>query len=464
MKTQNFLPLLSASLFVLISSCFAAPTRAHARVTKVGNGDEGSDLEGATLLERGPIVAARSEALKLALSLNVGGIAGLGSLTSELENSKLYLTKKNSTAIDTADQGSFHADMQGLVYARTFAEPSAATRFFPVAETLSGHQLVALHLHEALHRSLPASVREDEEVVSLLTLAMSAPGATFDSVERAAKKVIPREKSEEVGTSDGAGRYPIPEDARVRQPSEFSYSYRHYRQPTRASLFPVESMHVLRSDLYPFGSDTSPIGIGIEAGLIQRTTGSLMGPLSLSARGRVWSSRGFDVGIWGVASLNTLSAEELKNSQYGRDAYTIGLSMKKDLAKFSIENFLSYTASGSSQQKIGAVNYAYDYGSVVTVSLHPAALVGPFRVGGFAELNLGDHYRVNGGAFTYDPGRYRIVSGGPEIQFVTKDFSLGLSARFLIDATRDASFDSLGDLMGPGLAQGNVAFTGSIFF
>jgi hypothetical protein len=223
-------------------------------------------------------------------------------------------------------------------------------------------------------------------------------------------------------------------------------------------------MHVLRSDLYPFGSDESPIGIGIEASLVNRPSGSLMGPLSLSARARVWSSRGFDIGAWGVASLNTLSAEELKNSQYGRDAVSAGLSMRKDLRFFSVENYLGYTADSTSTQKIGNVEYTYDYGSVITASTHPTLLFGNFRLGGFVEINLGDYYRVKGGAFNYDPGRYRIVSGGPELQFDTGSYAIGLSGRYLINATRDASFDSLGDLMGPGVAQGNVTATLSVYF
>ncbi len=438
-------------------------------VTKVGNGDEGSDLEGSTEVTKGPILEARKDAVALVKSLSVPGVSGLGTLLPELEKSKLYLTKKDSSALETTDQGAFHADMKGRVYARTFAEPHAATRFFPVAEKLDRDQLVALHIHEALHRSLPESVREDESVVSSITLAITTPDASFDSVKRTVAKQIPEESLRTADATGGGAsaevdRYPIPETARIKNPSEFSYSYRNYRSPKNVTQFPVEAMHVLRSDLYPFGSDTTPVGIGIEASLIQRPTGTLMGPLSLSARGRVWSARGFDIGIWGVASLNTLSAEELKNSQYGRDALTAGISMKKDLSNFSIENFLGYTASGDSKQKIGNIDYTYEYGDVISVSTHPAALVGPFRIGGFVEVNLGDYYRVKGGAFTYDPGRYRLVSGGPEIQYSAKNFSLGLTGRFLMNATQDASFDSLGDLMGPGVAQGNVAATVSFYF
>lgn len=457
----------------LISSAYAAPT-------KVGNGDDGSDLEGFKEVTKGSIVESREEALKLLKGLNIPGVAGLGTLLPELESTKLYVTKKDVNAVETADAGAFHADMKGRVYARTFAEPHAATRFFPVAEKLDEDQLVALHVHEALHRSLPVSVREDEAVVAALTLSITSPGASFDSVNRAAIKHIPARdrlaQNDALSASSEfvqnpatnistANRYPIPDSARVKNPSEFSYSYRSYKDPKRSSSFKVDAMHVLRSDLYPFGTDEGPIGIGIEASFIQRPTQSLMGPLALSGRTRIWSGRGYDIGIWGVTSLNTLSNEELKNSQFGRDTYSLGLSMRKDMKVFSIENFLSYMLPGKSTQKIGSIDYTYDYGSVITVSTHPAVQIGPFRLGAFAEMNLGDHYRISGGSFDNDIGRYRLVSGGPELQIAFgNNMSAGLTGRFIIDATKDADFDLMGDLMGAGVAQGNVAGTFSIYF
>jgi len=76
------------------------------------------------------------------------------------------------------DEGPFHVNLMGKVYARTFPEPHAATRFFPAAAKLDSEQLQALHIHEALHRALPDSVREDEAVVSEITLAPSATAAT----------------------------------------------------------------------------------------------------------------------------------------------------------------------------------------------------------------------------------------------------------------------------------------------
>src|SRR6186713_2286037 len=94
------------------------PSYAFSAPTKVGNGDDGSDLEGFSEITKGSIADSRKEAAKLLQSLNVPGVAGLGTLFPEVESTKLYLTKKDVDAVETTDSGAFHADMKGRVYAR----------------------------------------------------------------------------------------------------------------------------------------------------------------------------------------------------------------------------------------------------------------------------------------------------------------------------------------------------------
>ena len=461
-RAIGFLVFLAALLF----TCFVAlaPANALATTTKIGNGDEGTDLEGAIEIKDGKIFEAKKFASDLLRSLSSPGVPGLGMLLPEVEGTQLYLTKKDSQAIESTDQGSFHADMKGRVYARTFAEPHAATRFFPVATKLDTDQLIALHIHEGLHRSLPANIREDENVVSGITLAITTPGANFDSIKSATARLAPSTVAQSIESPGAISAAPMPETARAKNPSLFGYEYRSYRQPNQATAFQVDSMHVLKTELYPFSLGTEPLGLGMEFSVIKRPRATLMGPLQLSARLRVWSHRGFDVGLWAVGGLNTLSNDELKQSQFGRDTFQVGISIKKDLPYFSVENFLSYMIPGRSNQKTGNVNYLYEYGSVIGASTHPAFLLGGLRVGGFFEMLLGDYYRVSGGAFSYDPGRYRLVSAGPEIQYRIQNVAIGLSARYLIDSSKDASYDSLGDLMGPGVAQGNIVGSISIYF
>jgi len=451
---------------VLFFLAFFIFVQADAAVVRIGNGDDGSDLEGAEELTQGVIVTSRTDAVKLLKSLNVNAVRGLGALIPEVESTKLYLAKKDSSNSEsgTVVQGSFHLDMKGRVYARTFAEPHAATRFFPVATRLENDQLMALQIHEGLHRSLPPAIRENEAIVSEITLAITSPDSSFDRIQKVVNQYIPEEKESEVASPPAS---PIPETAKIKNPSEFSIGYRSFFTPASDTTYPISSIEELNTELYPFGSSNALVsGVGFELSLINRSTGSLMGPLKLNIESKMWSLRGFDVGFWGTGELNTLSATELKSSPYGRDTWHVGLSIRKDLPFFSIENILGYTFSGQSLQTVGAVQYTYHYGGVVEVSTHPAFLISHFRVGGFLELLLGDSYEVTsaGGAFDYNPGRFRLLSGGPEVEFRFNSIALTLTGRFLLNATQDASYDSLGDLLGFGVAQGYLGLKFSYFF
>jgi len=434
---------------------------ANAAVVRIGNGDEGSDLEGVEEVSSGIISTSRTETVKLLKSLNINAVRGLGSLIPEIESNKLYLAQKDSLELDTVDQGSFHVDMKGRVYARTFSEPHAPTRFFPVATHLAKDQLVALHVHEGLHRSLPPEIRTNESIVSEITLAITSPDSSFDRVQAVVSKYIPDEQS---GAVAGPTPVKIPDNAKIKNPSEFSYGYRNFFKPISGTTYQVNGMHVLETELYPFGSEYAISGVGFELSLINLLGHSVMGPLRLNFESKMWSLRGFDVGFWGTVSLNTLSADELKTSPYGRDTVHLGMSIRKDLKVFSVENIVGYTFKGQSIQKIGAIPYTYNYGGVVEVSTHPAVMLSNFRVGGFLEFLLGDGYEVSGGAFDYNPGRFRILSGGPELEYRFNSMALTLTGRFLINATQDASYDSLGDLLGVGVAQGNIGLKWSYFF
>jgi hypothetical protein len=473
---------------VLIATALAggAPARASAPVN-VGNGDDGADLEGATRIERGPIAEARGEAVALLHRLNTAGIAGLGLLLPEVEKSELYLAKQDVAAKLPEDQGSFHANMRGQLFARTFAEPHASTRFFPAAQRLDEDQLVALHVHEALHRALPPSVREDEGIVSAITLSIAAPDSTHDQVRRTVAQYVPEEERREPrytgvavapvpSPADASATLtttaePIPETALIRNPSTFGYTYRHFQTGRRApgeDGSPVRSMHVFQSFLYPFGGESDAFGIGLEGSLIGTDDGresrTQAGPLSLSARTRLWSGRGFDIGAWGVASFNTLSADELKESSLGRDVVTLGLSMRKDLAFLYVENFLSFTPGGTVKEKLALQEVTHEFGNTVNVSSHVGASVGKLKAGGFAEVYLADFHRITVGEFHDDPGRYRLVAAGPEVTWRESNFAFSVAGRFLLNSTRGVGFEELGNVMGQGTGQGSLSGTVSVFF
>ena len=449
---------------VFVLGILGSSTLSHAVITKVPNGDDGTDLEGATPVNDGPLIESRKRAVELLQRLNTAGVSGLGVLLPEVEHSTLYLAKKDVNADLSEDQGAFHADMRGQVYARTFSQPHAATRFFPIALKLDQDQLVALHIHEGLHRSLPAPQKDDEAIVGKITLAITSPEATYDHLREIATNLLPL--PQEVLSVSSAGTVTIlkrAEPERYPNPSSVGYTYKYFEKPTHSSSYPVDTMHEIQSFLYPFGGGNFPLGIGIEGALISRQAGTEAGPLGVSVRFKAFSRRGFDISVWTRASLNMLSAEELKNSPLGRDIGTVGISMRKELDWFYLENRLSYSTPGSATEQIGQVSYQYNFGSVVNVAMHLGAAVHKLHIGGYADVDLADYYKYSGGAFSYDTGRYRLISGGPELGWIDKDFAVTITGKFLLNATKNANYDYLGDLMGAGVSQGNLAASLSIF-
>lgn len=446
------------------------PSLAQAGVI-VGNGDDGADLEGAVPITQGPILEARAKARELVEKVGVRGIRTLGTLDDEIQKSALYLAPSDRQANLPQDQGAFHADMRGLVYARTQPSAHASTRFYPAAQGLNSDQLVALHVHEALHRALPVDFREDEAKVSEITLAITAPGATRDQVEQTIDRLIPN-RSPAPYDSDAAADLAAAGDPAFGvfdTPNSVGYSLRGFFKSGQTSALSPTRMHSFHSHLYPFGGRRSPFGMGIEMAFIESGNPGggnsfLSGPLGISARLRVWSVRSFDIGIWGAAHLNTLSADEMKNSPFGRDIGTLGISMRKAFKFGYVENLVSISTGGSSTQTIGLVDYLYDYGSVIQAKIRAGVKIGPMSVGGYGEIHLADHFRVKGGAFSYDSGRYRILSAGPEMAFSFENIEIGMQGRFLVGATQSANFDYLGNLMGVGTAQGGLGASASILF
>ncbi|MDD0853537.1 hypothetical protein HBN50_10530 [Halobacteriovorax sp. GB3] len=161
-------------LMVQVNS-FALPT-------KVGNGDDGSDLSGFVEVKEGVLLETRELALELLKSLNTRGLPLLGHLIDELAHTRIYLTRSNLETARLEELGAFHANSKKLIYARTFPRAYAATRFFPISLSLKKEQLIALHIHEALHRSLPKEIRENEQIVSEITIELTDPKANHDQL------------------------------------------------------------------------------------------------------------------------------------------------------------------------------------------------------------------------------------------------------------------------------------------
>lgn len=474
--------LMAVTVLNVGSALAAAPTR-------VGNGDDGGDLEKGTPITSGILVETRDEAAALLKKLNISAVEGLGGLLPEVEKAPLVLIGKNVVVDQTSatpeeiEKSKEEARAIGAVtegdrpvYARTFPEPHAATRFFPSALMLDRKQLIALHIHEALHRALPKELREDEKVVSRVTLAISSEGATFDRVNEAMAQV----------KTQGSGRLPTtvsynpsavaaqdeanvraklglsPDGPLMKRPSTFEYGYRSFVNVDEAKAnAPVSSMHSVKSFLYPFGGKADALGVGIEATFIKLPEQSYLGPLGLSARLKLATWRDFDVDAFGAFHLYTIAADEFKGTPLARDTFTAGLAIRRETSRFRIENQIYTTAGSEAKQKLGKIEYTHTYGSIVAARVGAAAKVPiageyHFDFGGIGEVLLANPYTVQGGSFNYSSDRIRVVSVGPEVAIANGDFRFAVNGRYVIDSTNKVSLDQLGDLMGQGVGQGSV--------
>ena len=467
-----------------ISMVTAASSAAYGAPTRVGNGDDGGDLEKGTPVTSGILVEARNEAVELLKKLNVAGVSGLGSLLPEVENAKILLVSQN-VLIDKTDAtpeqievareearaiGAVNGD-DLPVYARTFPEPHAATRFFPAALMLDRRQLVALHIHEALHRALPPAVREDEKLVSRLTLAITSEGSNFDRVQLTANEISKENQSRGSKTnagdtdSDASLRAKLglkPEGPLLPRPSVFEYGYRSFLSVDRTkSNAPVESMHSIKSFLYPFGRGADALGLGIEFTYLKMPDQSFLGPLGLSARLKLATWRDFDVDGFAVGHLYTIAANEFKDTPLARDTFTAGLSIRREAKWFKVENQVYVTAGAQAKQTLGKIQYEHEYGSIVAARVSAAAKLPAVAgmsldLGGMGELLLANPYKVRGGNFEYTSDRTRVVSAGPEVGLTSGALRMAVNGRFVIDSTSGVTLDQLGDLMGQGVGQGSV--------
>lgn len=460
--------LIVISIFAALIIVIAVLETAQAGPTRVGNGDDGGDLESPVSVKTGVLIETRAEAVELLRLLNVSGIQGLGQVIPEAEKTELLLVERNvnlsqtnstpeerKDALEEARAIGAVNEKNQPVYARTFPEPHAATRFFPAALMLDRKQLVALHIHEALHRSLPQSIRENEQVVSRITLAMTSSGASFDRV----KDVVQKELSRAPVATAAPRPATESETANISRPSIVEYGYRSFFLPeAQKSQAPVSSLHSLKSFIYPFDSDN--FGFGVEFTFVVLPERSYLGPVGLSSDVKLGMWGRSDIRLFGALHLNTLTDGEIKNTPVGRDTATAGFAIHRETRNFKLVNLIYFTAASDATQKIGGVEYTHKFGAVfgARVSALGKTVLSPtstFEWGGMAEVLLANPHEVIGPGVADKTGRLRVVSVGPEFAYTSGDFRYSLNGRFVVDSTPGISLDQVGDLMGHGVGQGS---------
>jgi hypothetical protein len=425
--------------------------------TRVGNGDDGTDLESFELVTKGPIVTSRKKAVQLLQKLNVRGIPGLGRLIPEVETTKLYITKKNVSCTRMEELGAFHSGIEGLVYARSMPQPHAVTRFFPVALKLSQQQLVALHIHEGLHRALPKSFREDENKVSKITLAIITPGASFDSIKETMQSVAP-----ELFSQGGSQEYiapPAPK-SKLNKPSEINLGLSVFtgsrKNFTNTIALPMDKIYSFSTKLYPFGEKGQLYALGIGVGssyIMTEYKENYFGPLDLSGSALLWSHRGYDLEIFIGGCLTSHSNDKIKNSLYSRDNLNYGISLKKYRDNYRLINKLKYESPSRLERTTNNVKTRYQIGSLVTFTLDWGRYIKEWIVGGFGELLVLDEFKVNNSNVSISKKRNQYFAAGPEVSYKYDDYIFSFQGRYLFNSTTDPEEDYIQDLFGTAMGQ-----------
>ncbi len=473
---------LTATIRILLFAIFAVAILMHEFAhggTIVGNGDDGSDLENLERISSGILENTRQQASTLLEKMNVKGVQHLGTLSDEVSKADMYLVQQNAPQTKDFDRGLEVSQDGRFVYARTIARPYSATRFFPAALLLSEQQLVRLHIHEALHRALPESVRENESAVSDITLAITEPNASFDSIRTKTIATVDRMQATIMATSAGSPaqgsvsnylEIEPPPTERLKNPSFFRYSFQAY-QNSKTSTFggigvPVNSMHRIDSYLHPFGRGPRAIGMGLSFSYLNLPDRSYLGPIQISARFLLATWRQFDVDLWAEQGLYTLSQEELKNLPNSRDTTTLGISMRREAEWFYTENFISYTLPSKSETEFGGTKYTYNYKSLVDVSVSFGARVKKVWLGARGDVLLSNGFETadDKGLWSTPAERIRLVRVGPELGFRMENLVFRAYAQQVIDGTPNYNLDSIANIMGHGAGQGYVGSSLSLQF
>lgn len=419
MKTLLFLA------FFYSFSCLAGPT-------VVGNGDDGSDLENFKEIKSGKIKAARDEAIKVLNRLHTAGIPHLGNLLPELENSKLYMVDRNISPDRMQELGAFHSGSQKLVYARTIPRPYAVTRFFAVANELDLNQLIALHIHEALHRSLPERFREDEKIVSDITLAIVTPLATHDQVASITKKNI----------DNFTGKI---KSHFLQHNSNINIVIKNTTDSSASGQFePIKQSYSLINRIYPFDNKWSLLGLGVDLNYISNRQHSLLTTLGFYASIDLFTLRGFDISFYSLWSRDLGNATSISDYAMARDSLKNGLVFKKRSGPLEITNKIEYQWQRDDKRSFNGTDYQFSLGSVTKIDTEFLYQQKTLSFGPFAKLYLIGSSRQNQQP---ESGRSSVFALGPKLIHKLGDFKYELNYHHVLDSGKDNNFLSFNDQM-----------------
>lgn len=443
---NHFKPLMTKLILILsltlAKSAFAGPY-------KVGNGDIGADLSAFEMVHIGKLKDSQKLAANLLKQLNIKQLPALELLTPEVEKSDLYLIKPELTEARLKELGQWDQESGHHVYARTLARPHAATRFFRQALELSDQKLIALHIHEGLHRALPKVIRENETIVAKITNLITTPDMTFDTL----KRELPKIHSIFDVASD-------PSDMAQSQkflPSYIRFGVSDYSKPDENQpnrRLPISRRYRFGTMLYPFEDYNylSVIGFGFDTSIIELNddASNFFGPFSLTVKGKIWRLGKFDVSGFARGTFNTFSAEKIEQSLEGRDYLTLGLDFKKRKNKYYFHHGIEFLT----ESEVKTSNRKYLIGNIGKFWLKSGRHFNRhFTVGGRAEIMYLDSFGVRGDGLNINKSGSQFLTIGPDLNYKNKDYEIQLLGKYLMNTAEDDEYNYINDLFDNGQGQ-----------
>ncbi len=450
-------------LFVILFFLIMLVGEVHA-ITKVGNGNDGDDLQSFTQITEGPVLISKYKAVELLKRANTNSVKGLSNLLPEVRNSKLYMAKENLSRDKIKELGGFEGKKQ--IFARTFPKANASTRFFPASKKLTEKQLIALHIHEALHRSLPESIRTNENSVENITEAIMDPETSHDLISNVLNEEL---KNFKTGVALGNTQsyenvsfekydQSVVERSKLNNPSTVGIEQSILVNDGKKTSNTINGMTTINSYLYPFGKNREVFGLGIDLNILQMENETLLGPLGLSARGLLFTKRGFDVELFGKANLNTISDDEFTNSYLGRDSFTAGVGVRYESDEFYIENDLGYTFKSETEQKVGPTLINYSFGDIVSTQLKVGKVFNKWNLGVLTEVYLmGESIEKDDSGYLDRQDNLRLITIGPSVSYDFKNMQVYGKFRYKVDSTKDVNLEQLGNVTSFGAGDGNFS-------
>lgn len=413
--------------------------------TKVGNGDDGSDLEGFDLVHNGKLIDSKAKAVELLKKLNTQGIKHLGTLIPELENTKIYLTKRDISASKLEELGAFHSGVQKFVYARTFPRPYAATRFFPASLKLEDSQLIALHIHEALHRALPEAFREDEKVVTNITLAIVTPMSSHDQVEQIVKKNI----------DYYTGTFRVKNKNEAAKVSFISHAFHADNNTTFFS--PLQSYTRMENRIYPFSDKWSALGLGLDVNHVVTYKEKFVASLGLFLSYDLITINGFDIQLYGLWNRDSGNGNSVVTSYMGRDSFRSGIVFEKSTDEFFGKNKVEFLFQKNFKKGYAEGEVDHEFGSRTYISSELLKKFGHFRFGTILNVQLFGRSVHQYSTNTFSQGRSTIISLTPKMSYVKDQFELFFQTNLPIADNRQNDKLNLHDLESEGISQKSIS-------